>query len=378
LNGLLSNSKKSNEMNANTLLSFLGCTTSDAQFDSFLTAHRIYARPHTQEEDDEYADDVDAAYENARLSLINDVERESIALVYEERNDYIQLFGRVNGEGDFVLKQLAFYGADVMDHRGFSGQLPRSLTFSDSRADVHAKLGSPVANRRIRGLFCDLYLTSDLCLNVSYRNDEGPIDIVHVRRPHLFDLRMLKGTQAECDKKAVNLAELTKCLGKSAYDSDLESLLRPMGWQSTDFSMADCDEVPNLIDRFGLTLYYRDAKHYSTLDGKTFVRDGAVFAGFRVNRLGDMGSRGFKGSLPFGIEFHHTPRQVIAIVGRDPDWTSIGPDIGALKWKLPHHTLHVMFSLIDCQIYRVSCFAKFMEPELFKRSSTDISDDILF
>jgi hypothetical protein len=75
-------------------------------------------------------------------------------------------------------------------------------------------------------------------------------------------------------------------------------------------------------------------------------------------------SDGYAGPLPFGIQFHDTPE---AVVARNPDARIVDKDTAALKWKLPDCVLHAMYSLIDHQVYRVSCFAPFPEAELFAR-----------
>ena len=349
------------------LLGFLGHAPKQRAFDAWLDKHGIVDRPHEAAADSD-ADDADEAYENARASEIEEVERHSLCLIYEEADNFERLFGHAPDGADFVLKQVAFYAKGVQGYPGYAGELPFGLRFAMRRNDVHASLGEPTASRVIHELPADLYLNEQAAINVSYVADGGPIGIVHVRPLHLFDRRSLGLADVEIDERAVDLGQLTACLGRSTYDADLEALLEPMGWRSSDFDMADCDEVPTLIKRYGLALYYRNAAEYPALREQEFRHDGSVFAGFRVNRRGDLVSDGYAGHLPHGIQFHDSPEQVIARVGRAPDWRLIDLDTGSFKWKLPHCTLHVMFSLIDYQVYRVSCFAKFLEPEMFARS----------
>ncbi len=254
----------------------------------------------------------------------------------------------------------------MQGYRGYAGQLPRGLRFDLTRPQVQERLGMPTASRVIHGLAADLYLDAHWAINVSYL-DGGQVGIVHVRPLHRFDRRMLGLAASDVDADAVDLQQLISLLGVSTYDETLEGLLEPLGWQSADFDMADCDEVPNLIPRHGIALYYRNAAEYPQLQKREFIRDGSVFAGFRVNRRGDMLSDGYEGRLPFDIQFHDTPEQVIARVGRAADAQVVDLDTAALKWKLPGCILHVMYSLIDWQVYRVTCFAPFLEDELFAR-----------
>lgn len=356
-------------MEADILLNFLGQSPIKSDLDAYLKVNRVFDRPHYPEVNgDDEDEDREPVFENARLSLIDEVERNSIALFYEERFNYEHLFSDGSDAGDFVLKEIAFFAPKFRHYRGYDGALPHGLLFSDSIDIVRSKLGAPNAYRQIYTLPSDRFLSKDWSIDVSYVNGGTSIGVVSVRRPHKFDLRMIGCAEVDHDRRAVDLTQLISHLGCSAYDESLEALLSPMGWKSSDFEMADCDEVPNLIKRHGVALYYRDSNRYSMLSGRHYKGDGAVFSGFRVNRSGDLLSRGYDGVLPFGIEFHHSPDEVKSIIGVPPDWISIGDDIGAYKWKLPQHTLHIMFSLIDYQVYRVACFAKFMEDELFQRS----------
>ena len=354
-------------MDSTSLLLYLGHSPASEPFNAWLDDHRVFDRPHSPEQDEEYDTDPNVAFENARASEIDEVERDSLCLIYDARRIYELIYGEAKTEGDYILRQVAFYAKGVQGYQGYRGELPLHLRFDLDQAAVHALLGVPVASRHIHELLTDLYISEQLVINVCYLDAGASVGIVHVRLPHIYDLQKIGKLKSEPQPRAVNLTQLISCLGRSAYDEQLEALLEPMGWKSSDFEMADCDEVPNLVARYGLALYYRDAKNYPALAEQRFASDGAVFAGFRANRRGDMSSDGYDGELPFGIQYYFSPEQAIACIGRDPDWISVGDDIGSYKWKLSTHTIHVMFSLIDYQIYRVSCFAKFLEEELFAR-----------
>ena len=351
-------------MDSKTLISFLGYSPASEPLNTWLDDHRVFDRPHSAEQDEAWAEDENEALQNARASEIEEVERDSVCLIYDDRASYEMIYGKAKSKGDYVLRQVAFYAKGVQSYPGYRQALPFQLEFGMDRAAVHALLGLPMASRVIHGLQADLHMNKSVVLNVCYL-DDGSIGILHVRLPHKYDLQKIGELKYEADERAIKLNALFACLGRSAYDEELEALLRPLGWQSGDFEMADCDEVPNLIPRYGLTLYYRDAKDFPALANKHYLRDGALFAGFRVNRRGDMRSLGFEGPLPFGIQYFHNPEHAITCVGREPDWVSVGDDIGSYKWNLQTHILHVMFSLIDYQIYRISCFAPFLADELF-------------
>jgi hypothetical protein len=92
--------------NSDVILDVLGRSPVQPDFDAFLKAHRIYDRPHYPRSDLGEDDDEEPEFENARLSLVDEVERDSIALIYQERSNYERLFGGGSDVGDFVLKEV--------------------------------------------------------------------------------------------------------------------------------------------------------------------------------------------------------------------------------------------------------------------------------
>ena len=341
---------------ADRLMGFLGCSPEWPELDQWLQSVGIFDRPHAAIDDPEWDDDEDLAAENARASEIEEVERHSLCLIYDERADYRLLWGAPVHDGDFILRQVAFYASGVQDYRGFSGQLPLGLTFGMSQAEVGARLGVRVAAGLVWGLAAELYASAEWICNVSYTGPEGLLAIVHVRRPHLYDLRRLDPSSMTRHEAKFSVATLTSLLGRDAYDPGLDHHLAPLGWHCGDEDMAECDEVMDLVPRHGLTLYFRPAARCRSAGRVQTPVDGTVFAGFRCNRRGDMHSQGFDGALPFGIEFHHSPQQVLDLVGRPPDWSSTGDDTMAFRWACGGHDLHVLCSLLDQQVYRIGCF----------------------
>lgn len=331
-------------MNASDLLKWLGFSPEEPEFDKFLRSKRIYSRPCDENENDTEAAD----------SLIDEVERSSVALIYEERLQYEKTFNPTGSLGRFILKQIAFYAESIHDYPGFKGTLPFDLCFTDTSEDTHRKLGPPSAARKVHGLLCDLYLIDDLNINISYVEATNRIGIIHIRRQHIYDQMSLKKLILEKNSLAIDIESLIKCLGLNSLDASITNALEPTGWKPSSRS-SQLHEITELIKSNGLTLYFHPSTHsnqanrYPTLLGSTFT-------GFRINRRGDMQSNGFDGILPFNIEFYDTPDDVLKKMGTLPDSHWIGDDIGSFKWKLPHYILHVMFSLIDYQVYRISCF----------------------
>jgi len=332
------------------LLAHIGRSPSAADVDAWLSSHRIRNRPFLAKDDLDYRKDRYEADKRAKASEIDEVERHSIALIYEPSDDYKALYGTLGqgpdgqpDNGPFVLREAAFFGAGVQNYEGFAEPLPFNLRFGMSRDEAVAVMGQPLARRAVHELGSDLWALDDWIANASYLEGDSDLGIVHVRRPHLFDRRMLKREAVPAQR--ASFEPLLHCLGRTAGDARVAEALAPIGFDATDFDFDGEGEIMNFQHSHGVTLYVGG-----------HGQSAATITGLRVQRLGDLRSKGWSGALPHGIEFHSTPRQLADLVGHKPDRVSQADDTGAFVWNLENYLLHVMYSLIDFQVYRVAVF----------------------
>ena len=224
-----------------------------------------------------------------------------------------------------------------------------------SPAHVAAALGQPLVRRTVHSLVFDLWLGDGWQVNVSYSEASNAIAIIHVRRQHLFDRRMISGEPGPVDPLAVDSMVLTQLLGVPTGAVELQQAIGAFCWDAAAFDFSDCHELPELIQPHGVAFYFARVSNENSARRDVSKGKRSVLSGFRLNRLGDMSSRGYRGALPFGIQFHDSPFAAEQRVGRAPDDQIINDDTGAFVWHMPNHQLRVMFSLIDFQVYRVSC-----------------------
>lgn len=333
-------------LSAPELLSFLGASPDDAAFGAWLDQHGIHDRPHAAPGVDGHGAASDETLREARLSEIDENERHGVALIYESRESHGRLFSAEAAGQGFVLKQAAFYGPGVSGRAGFQGELPFGLRFADGPAQVREKLSAPIARRVLHGLPAELWVDKDWHLNISYTADAGRVAIVHVRRPNRYDLEMIGAASSEASRNAPDLEKLNAAIGLAVDDAKLQAALAPLAWnQDARDEAGRGDEVFRYLKSHGLSLYFRDGADVGT----------TVLAGYCVNRAGDMDSAGYPGPLPFGLAFSTRLEDIIPRVGRDPDAHGVAEDTGYFLWNLPGFRLHVLYSLIDWQVYRVTC-----------------------
>ena len=339
-------------LTAPALLARIGRSPAAADVDAWLSSHRIRQRPFLAKDDPDYRKDRYEAGKRAKASEIDEIERHGVALIYDPIDDYKALYGASalapspDGKpdsGPFVLREAAFFGPGVQNYQGFAEPLPFGLRFGMSGDEAVAAMGEPLARREVHELRSDLWAPDGWIVNASYLDADNVLGLVHVRRPHLFDRRMLK--REAVPAKRTSFEPLLACLGRAAGDARVVQALAPVGFDPNDFDFDGEGELMQFQHSHGLTLYV--GGHGQTA---------ATITGLRVQRLGDLRSKGWNGDLPHGIEFHHTPLELPDVVGRKPDRVSQAEDTGAFVWNYEAYLLHVMYSLIDFQVYRVSVF----------------------
>jgi hypothetical protein len=333
-----------------SLLALIGRSPTAPEVDEWLGQQRIRHRPFTAEEDEYFKRDPYRAGRNAQASEVDEVERHSLALIYDRKELFWSLVAKPEevpplDPGPFVLREVAFFASGVQDYRGYEGDLPAGLRFGLSSTEAKQLLGDPLARRNVRDLMSLLWAPDDWILNASFLNGEDDLGVVHIRRQNMYDRRMLGREQPPANEERSGAEMALEALGRSLVDRVACDALAPIGWSPKLFDFSNSGEITHYMPTNGVTLYVGDHD-----------QPPSVLTGIRFNRRGDMGSAGFDGRMPHHIEFHDTPAVVEMRIGRRPDKITQAPDTGAYLWHMGKYDLHVMFSLIDYQVYRTSLF----------------------
>jgi len=332
------------------LLGFIGRSPTNPDFDEWLGTLRIRHRPFTAEEDEYFKRDPYRAGRNAQASEVDEVERHSLALIYDAKELYWSLVAKPDevpplDPGAFILREVAFFAPGFQSYRGFDGPLPAGLRFGQSAAEAKALLGEPLARRNVQELMSLLWAPEDWVLNASFFDGEDDLGVVHLRRQNIYDRRMLGTESMPPDEERGDPNMAINALGRSLVGALAAETLAPIGWSAKLFDFSNAGEITHYMPSHGVTLYVGE-----------HGRPNSTLTGIRFNRRGDMKSAGFEGRMPHGIEFHDTPTVVEQRIGRRPDKITQAPDTGSYLWTMDGYDLHVMFSLIDYQVYRVSLF----------------------
>lgn len=350
-------------LNGSTLALYLGCGYRDPGLINFLEQASIFDAPFLPQDDEYFFDEPDIAWERSRESRVVEVERYSICLIYEDVECYNLLYSKEMND-PFILKEIVFYGKDVQGFKGYEGNLPRGLSFSESRWDIRTRKNFKyITTRVLEGMEVDLLYVDGVMVNISF-SPSNKIESFHIRRPHIYDLEML-GESKISDVNEKNYPDVTgliNLLGVNQYNNKLMGFMSLFSLYDDDSILTNCNHSQTIDFNFdyGLRLHFDCANTFSDVRYNNY-ESGVIFSGIQVVRKGELLSKGYNGKNLYNIKFSFLKEDVIKAVGREPDSITDVNIYTILIWRERNCILHVLLNLLDCQVEQISYFGLFME-----------------
>lgn len=332
-------------------LSLLGAASDDEALESFLRSMNVHDRPKTvaQLEEEDYIEDDDEAdieYELAKASkesMIVESERHGFCLIFKTRQDYSLVYRQSPpGNSPFVLEQIAFFEKGIQIYQRYQGVLPGGFRFGLSRNDQdYVKLGQPIAIRAVYETPADLFLIDDCIVNFGF-NPDGTLAHVHVRNRNIFDDVML-APNLDLPKTAVAEMVGGHLIGQLSSAPDVQAFFRAHGIDEGAVVPGACpEEITGLTKLLGITVYFSDAKAKQRVSSIAY------------KRRGDLGSKGYSGSLPMGFAFGDAPQTLFRKAEKPPLHEHPDDQLVSYFWQLESgFVMQAVCSLIDWQLYRV-------------------------
>lgn len=356
-----------------TLVEWLGCSCEDPGLEAFLVQKRIHDRPMTPEqveheglvEDD---GDTDVEYELERVSkesMVVQSERHGFCLIFQTRENYDLVHRAACGvQAPFVLEQVAFFAKGVQIYQGFEGPVFRGVGMTTRRSDAtYAALGQPLVRRLVYETSTDLFVVGDWVLNFGFQ-DEGPdarLAHVHIRRKNVFDDVMLRPRIEDAPPTADAAMPGLAQLGLSVASSEVLGFLATLGLDHEaeddqyDEDNGCPEELNGCAQSHGIVVYLKDVA--GAAEDPDAASDTIVSA-ITYKRRGDLGSLGYSGVLPFGLQFGDRPDVAIAKAKHRPAKVSESEELRSYYWPVASGmVMQAVFSLVDWQLARVTLHA---------------------
>lgn len=304
-----------------------------------------------------YIDDesIERAVENGRLSLFNlDL---GVYLFFADEPSFMARFGVGKSGGAITVCRVVLFGQYHMEVERYRGRLFAGL---DTTCGIDAwveALGRPEWTHQIgptvrkarwlsRGVVVDVSFTSyGECLLVSLMPELSPEAL---------------GSRSETAERHAGLLSpdgVLASLGSPLSSPDLKEAFRSVMYEAKLHEASSHGEM-DFSETDGFELYGAPAKTLQ-LD-RPINAPGATLclSGARYRHDLDFKSIQWQGPLPFGITFDDGPDTVLAKVGRPPDSESRDEMEGFHRWTFQSHDLHVLYSLAEDHVYRVTLLGR--------------------
>ncbi|NDV73505.1 hypothetical protein [Burkholderia cenocepacia] len=261
-----------------------------------------------------------------------------------------------------ILTTVLFYNDEsYYHHKDYQGNLPLGIVFSDDHAAVVARLGVPCWKFAAHGrAICARWDVGGYWVLVFY-SATGP-GIKHVQigwNPPAPNpptpLRVKLHGHPDFDVAR-------SFFRRPVSDAELTDALR--GFQLSEVTSAKPDDwyvqVDSTTDK-GVELFF-DQPRAPDPPGDF------LFSGVKYFRRGIFGSPGFAGRLPHGIEFSFKPEKLLQLLG-NPLTGSANERSGYYVWNFEDYLLHVMFSVQEQRVDRVTVMLHPYHSESFLRDN---------
>lgn len=331
------------------IVSLLGCPSSDPKIEATLVRFRVRNRPEVERDEE----DVDGPVVNALDWVKNS--RTGIEFGFEDQASFEGLDPSECGDGPMLLTQIYFYG----DHDGvepYRGPLPFGLQLDDDRSVVRTKLRSMERTRRSSR--SDTWELPEYRLTVTYTEGGAHVDFIlcMLRRP----------PRPRSDEGRIPLPTLETIVGlfgQSISSPAFREVFVPFGLDRQIGHLKQ-GHAADFRTTYGFEL---EAERPSVLGKRAAgAARGFVFSEIIFYRDRELGARGWRGALPFGIGFDDSLEALLGKVATAPDEQTDEPLATYVLWHLSSYSALISYSTIENLVLQVRVTA----PGLWQADAT--------
>ena len=299
---------------------------------------------------------IDKAVEDGRLSLFN-LEL-GIYLFFTDAPSYMARFGLPRSEGPVVVSRVVLFGRYHANVESFQQPILAGLTAGtqfDGWADA---LGRAQWVHEIGGTIRKARWAADSQLmDVSF-NPSGECKLVSLTLPYAPEAELMRGEARQRQQTLPGPEQILMALGTPVTSDAVVAAFSSVDYVGKlpeasshgemDFSRTD-----------GFELYVSPAE--SPASASDLASGTPCLSGARYRCDLDFKSLQWQGALPFGITFDDGPDTVLTKVGRMPDKQRMDEMQGHHRWHLDGYDLHVLYSLAEDHVCRVTLLGRTKE-----------------
>lgn len=306
--------------------SLLGTSATDLALERFFVALNTVERPSIQVDEDEDTKHYDWVL----------VRRQGIEIGFADsiyfNGGVAPLFG---DDSNLICTQLTYFAADAREHIAqWIHHLPHDLSFTDNREGVRLKLNAFEKTRK--SYITDRWDIGRYKLIVSYFKDSGLIETIHLKLPIASYPEKHRDQPEKLSLLTAN--KWVSLFNHAENEEELSSLLAPLSLKTAieDGEGREAD----FVNDCGLELgFFAPTKQLSLV---------------KFYRARDREARQWLGELPFSLDFDDSPEMLWEKVKYEPEKRSDGSTTGHALWHFEKFSLHVLYSTIENQLFRVT------------------------
>jgi len=268
--------------------------------------------------------------------------RNGIEFGFEDQAYFLAQDPKLRGSGPLLLTQLCFY-CDYPGVQPYQGELPFGLLRTDTRAVVRRKLQSVDARRRL--YVRDVWDMPRMRMIVAYAPDDAGIASILC----LLPIRPWPVTQ-DTTNLLPRPAQLAGLLGQTATSTMFRQVFAPLGPEPFGFDGSRVGKW-NFRHAYGFELSFVDP---SPDDADPPTDEPPVIGSIRFYRDRDLDAYGWKGELPFALDFNDSHDILFEKLGQPPAEQRDSDLHGFALWHFPQFTLHVFYSNLENLLRRVT------------------------
>lgn len=306
-------------------------------------------RPYIDEES------IEKAVEHGRMSLFN--LEHGLYLFLTDAPSFMARYGIPESEGPIVLARVVCFGAYHPSVERFRGAVIGGLGVESRFDDLVKGLGRPEWTHDIHGTIRKArWCFGRYFVDVSFTIN-GECRLVSLTPLYSEEAVALHAEAKQRQKGLPAPAQILEALGTPLDDPALADAFRAVEFSSKLHEAISYGEMDFSHDD-GFELYASPAEALALRRAIDVSPGTLCLSGARYRGDLDFKRTQWHGDLPFGITFDDGPDTVVAKVGRVADQESFDEMQGSHRWHFGNYDLHVLYSLAEDHVYRVTLLGR--------------------
>lgn len=301
---------------------------------------------------------IDKAVENGRLSLFNlDL---GAYLSFTDKSSFMTRFGLPKSSGAITVCRVVLFGQYRQDVSRYEGPVLAGLDTQSPFQRWVDTLGKPEwvhivdsAVRKARWHF------DSKAVDVSF-TPGGVCRLISIAPAFTQEAIATQAATRQLQAQILSPDGVIASLGLPLTDSRLLTSLQSIRYESKLDEASSYGEI-DFSDDHGFQLYAAPRAVLSMNASDDVSPSALCLSGARYRRDLDFKSVQWQGPLPFGITFDDGPDTVLAKVGQSVDAEDFDEMEGFHRWRFESFDLHVLYSLAEDCVYRVTLLGRRQE-----------------